>query len=71
MAFVELNDEIYIHPLLEVSEFVVFLDLYRKEHSDTLTIVIIDQVFLCVCVVNEPLQEFDTGKDRGSASHHM
>jgi hypothetical protein len=42
MVLIELNDEICIQPLLGVSEFVVFLDLYRKEHPDTPTIVIID-----------------------------
>jgi hypothetical protein len=42
MVLIELHDEICIQSFLGVSEFVIFLDLHRKEDPDTPTIVIID-----------------------------
>jgi hypothetical protein len=42
VVLVKLHDEICIQPLFGVPKFVVFLDLYRKEHPNTPPIVIID-----------------------------
>ena len=55
MELVEFYEEIGVQSLLRVSKLVITLHLYRKENPDTLAIVIIDQTYLCVSVVDKPL----------------
>jgi hypothetical protein len=62
MVLIKVDDEIGVQSLFRVSELVIILHLYRKENPDTLAIVVIDQELLCVCVVDEPLQQFYTGE---------
>jgi hypothetical protein len=71
VVIIKVNDEISVHSLLWVSELLIFLHLYKKKNFVTLTIFIVDQELLCVCVVDEPLQQFYTRKHRGSARYHV
>jgi hypothetical protein len=71
VALVEFYNKISVQSLLRVSKLVITLHLYRKENPDTLTIVVINQTFLCVFLVDEPLQEFYVGEHWSSACYHV
>jgi hypothetical protein len=46
MEFIEIHHEVHVEPLLWVSEFVVFLDLYWEKKSDAPAILIVNQTFI-------------------------
>jgi hypothetical protein len=71
MVLVDIYDEIGAQSLLWVSKFVLTLHLYRKENPNTLTIDVVNQTFLCVHVVDEPLHEFYAGEKWSSPCHHV
>ena len=71
MFIIESYNKIGVQLLLWVSELVVILHFHQKENPDTLAIVVINQTSLCVCVVDNPFQEFDAGEYRSPAHHHV
>jgi hypothetical protein len=55
MELINIYHEVHVGPLLWVPELIGLLDFYREENTDAPTILIIDQEFLPICVVDEPL----------------
>jgi hypothetical protein len=47
------------------------MDLCREEKSNAPTILIVDQTFMHVRVVDEPLQDLYAGENGGFARHHV
>jgi hypothetical protein len=71
MEFIELHQEVYVELLLRILELVVFLDLCREEKSDTPTILIVNQTFIPVCMVDEPLKDLYARENEFFACHHV
>jgi hypothetical protein len=71
MELIELYHEVRVELLLWVPELIILLDLCREEKFDTSTILIVDQAFLPICVVDEPFQNLYAGENRGSTCHHV
>jgi hypothetical protein len=55
MFLVEAHNKIGVQPLLWLSELVLIMNLHWKENPDTLTIVFINQTYLCFSVIDKPL----------------
>jgi hypothetical protein len=71
MFLIETYDKIRVHPLLWLSELVVFMNLHWKENPDTPTIVIINKTYLCVSVIYKAFQEFYAGEYQSPARYHV
>ena len=71
MFLIEYYNKIGVQWLLWIFEIVVILNLHWKENLDTLTIVVIDQTYLCVIVVDKPLQDFYAGKYWSYDHYHV
>ena len=71
MKFIEIHHEVHVEPLLWVPELVVFLDLCREEKSDAPAILIVDQKFIPIHVVDDPLQDLYAGENEGYSCHDV
>jgi hypothetical protein len=71
MELIELHHEFRVDLLLLVSKLIVFLDLCREEKSNTSIVLIADQEFLPIHVVDETFQNLYAGKNKGSTCHHL
>jgi hypothetical protein len=57
MEFIENHHEVYVEMLLWICELLVFMYLYREKNFDAPSILIVNQTFLLICVVDEPLKD--------------
>ena len=71
MVLIKVDEEIDVQSLFQVSELVIILHLYWKENLDTLSIDVINQILMCVHVIDDPLQEFYVGEHWSSTCHHV
>jgi hypothetical protein len=71
IVLINFDDKIGVQSLFRVFGLVIILHLYWKENPNTFSIFIVDQAFLGVCVVNNPLQEFYAGEHWSYARHHV
>jgi hypothetical protein len=71
MEFVELHHEVCLEFLLCVPELVVFLDIFREENSNAPVILVIDQTFMPMFVVDESLQDLYAGGNWVYTRHHV
>jgi hypothetical protein len=63
MKLIKLDHEFCVYPFLQVSKFVILLNLHRKENTNTFTFLVVDSALHRVRMVNYPPQGFDAGKN--------